>query len=90
MSFSNPIIGGESTLIRNAIKSPDYVAGVSGWSVNRDGTAEFNDVAVRGTLSLNGPDDSALAIDIGGLGPSIFLRPESDGQIKYSAVIATS
>jgi hypothetical protein len=47
MTFSNPIVGG-TTLIRPAIHSPDYVEGVSGWSVNKDGTAEFNDVTFRG------------------------------------------
>lgn len=49
MTFSNPIVGG-TTLIRPAIHSPDYVAGVSGWTINKDGTAEFNDVVIRGEL----------------------------------------
>ena len=48
MTFSNPIVGG-TTLIRPAIHSPDYVAGTSGWSINKDGTAEFNDVVFRGS-----------------------------------------
>lgn len=53
MPFSNPIIAGdEGALIRNSIQSPDYVQGVSGWSINRDGSAEFNDVTVRGTVYL--------------------------------------
>jgi hypothetical protein len=47
MPFTNPVVGG-TTLIRPAIHSPDYVAGVSGWSINKDGTAEFNDVNIRG------------------------------------------
>jgi hypothetical protein len=49
MTFSNPIVGG-TTLIRPAIHSPDYVPGVSGWSINKDGTAEFNDAVFRGEL----------------------------------------
>lgn len=49
MTFSNPIVGG-TTLIRPAIHSPDYVPGVSGWSINKDGTAEFNNVVIRGDL----------------------------------------
>lgn len=49
MTFSNPVVGG-TTLIRPAIHSPDYVPGVSGWSINKDGTAEFNDVVIRGDL----------------------------------------
>lgn len=32
------------------VQSTSYVAGTSGWSINADGTAEFNNVTVRGTL----------------------------------------
>lgn len=53
MGFSNPIVGGE-TLIRRAIKSPDFVTNVSGWSINRDGTAEFLEAIIRGTISIAG------------------------------------
>lgn len=48
MTFSNPIVGG-TTLIRPSIHSPDYVAGTTGWTINKDGTAEFNDVTFRGS-----------------------------------------
>lgn len=54
MTFTDPIIGGESKLIRQAIQSPDYQAGLTGWSINRDGTAEFNDATIRGELSAGG------------------------------------
>ena len=47
--FTNPVVGG-TTLIRPAIQSPNYVAGTSGWSINQDGSAEFNGVTIRGTL----------------------------------------
>ena len=48
MRFQDPIVGG-STLIRPAIQSPDYVAGVSGWAIKRDGPAEFYSVTMRGS-----------------------------------------
>lgn len=32
------------------IRSTSYSAGVSGWSIDADGSAEFNDVTVRGSL----------------------------------------
>jgi hypothetical protein len=51
MAFSNPITGGQGALIRPAVKSPNYVAGVSGWTVNRDGSAEFNNGTFRGTVT---------------------------------------
>lgn len=50
MGFSNPITGGED-LIRSGIRSPNYVAGATGWRIAQDGSAEFNNVTVRGTLA---------------------------------------
>ena len=41
-------------LVRTAIKSPNYVAGTSGWSINQAGDAEFNDVTVRGEVDRGG------------------------------------
>lgn len=32
------------------VATVDYVAGVAGWKIDGDGTAEFNDVTVRGTI----------------------------------------
>lgn len=61
MTFSNPIVGG-TVLIRPAIKSPDYVVGTSGWSINKDGTAEFNEVTVRGDVHV-GDNSNYVAID---------------------------
>jgi hypothetical protein len=53
MSFSNPIVGGV-TLVRPAIRSPNFVSGVSGWSIDKDGSAEFNDVTIRGGITIGG------------------------------------
>jgi hypothetical protein len=51
MSFSNPVTGGQGALIRPAIKSPNFVHNVSGWTINRDGSAEFNNGTFRGTVT---------------------------------------
>lgn len=48
MSFLNQIVAGVK-LVRAAIQSPNFVAGVSGWIIRRDGSAEFNNVVVRGS-----------------------------------------
>jgi hypothetical protein len=45
----NPVVGGE-VLRRAAIQSPNYVTGVSGWTINQDGSAEFNNLTIRGTF----------------------------------------
>ena len=54
MGFANSIIGGAAALIRAAIKSPNYVPGAAGWTVNKDGSAEFSNLTIRGTF--NGTD----------------------------------
>lgn len=53
MPFSNPIVGGV-VLVRPAIRSPNFVAGSSGWSIEKDGSAEFNDVVIRGSVNIGG------------------------------------
>lgn len=51
--FSNEIVGGAAALIRAAVKSPEFQHLVQGWSINKDGSAEFNDLTVRGTFDGN-------------------------------------
>lgn len=48
--FANPIIGGAAALIRSAIKSPNFVSGSAGWSINKDGSVEFNSGTFRGHI----------------------------------------
>lgn len=50
MTFRNPILGGNGQLIRQNIHSENYVAGLAGWQITRDGDAEFNNVTTRGAL----------------------------------------
>lgn len=81
MAFSNPIIDGNNALVVPAIQSPDYIPGISGWIIRRDGTAEFNNVIVRGTIHLqsgNATLDSAIVVD--GYGhnvPTIQFNPDN-------------
>lgn len=74
MSFENPVVGGEDgELIREAIHSPDYVPGVSGWTINRDGSAEFNNVDIR--LDLN---TGSITVGAAG-GPQVVIRASTGG-----------
>lgn len=52
MGFTNPITGAGGQLVRNLIKSVNYVAGLSGWRITKLGDAEFNNVTMRGTLDV--------------------------------------
>ncbi len=47
---NDPVVGGV-TLRRPAISSPNFQTGVQGWTVNADGSAEFNSLALRGTFT---------------------------------------
>lgn len=60
--FSNPIVGGAESLIRSAIKSPNYTPGVIGWIVSKDGSAEFNNALFRGELRVDGTGNAYILI----------------------------
>lgn len=63
MTFTDPIIGGQSKLIRSAIQSPNYVPGVSGWTINRDGSYELGPGgSIRGDVLITDPDGSYIHI----------------------------
>src|SRR5690606_5921104 len=49
--LSNPVIGGDGELVIDDVHSRGYANGVSGWSIRRDGSAEFNQVLIRGTMT---------------------------------------
>jgi len=53
MTFTNSITGENGVLIRNQIESPNFVTGVSGWIVRKDGTVEFTSGVFRGNIVLN-------------------------------------
>jgi hypothetical protein len=50
MEFGNPILGLE-TLIRTAIRSKNFLTGISGWRIAADGSAEFNNLTIRGQFN---------------------------------------
>lgn len=51
--FNNPIVGGGGALAYPSIHSPDFVHLLSGWTVNKDGSAEFENLTLRGTFNGN-------------------------------------
>lgn len=77
--FNNSVVGGQGTLVRESIHSPDYVPGVSGWTINRDGSAEFNGVTFRGTLHSENPA-TGQTIDIEA-GRIIIDQATANGEI---------
>ena len=72
MGFTNSVLGGAGTLIRKFIRSPNYVAQTSGWSINKVGDAEFNNATIRGAFTIISPD-----------GSEIFSYPSPGGSSLY-------
>lgn len=53
MGFQNPVVGGTALRIP-AIQSPNYDPGLAGWIIRIDGSAEFNNVVIRGGVIVSG------------------------------------
>lgn len=66
MSFQDPIEQNGAIVIDD-LHSPGYVAGVTGWSIKKDGTAEFGQSVIRGSLSVTGPNNTKVEIFVNGL-----------------------
>jgi hypothetical protein len=83
MPFENPITGGQGALVRPAIKSPNYAAGTTGWTVNQDGTAEFNNVTVRGTVAVRGSNGTEVDITTNAAVAEIVFVPPTVGGVTW-------
>lgn len=79
--FNNSILGGVGALIRQYIQSPNYVAGTSGWTINRDGSAEFNAGTFRGNITTSG--DVLLYSPAPGAGTLKFAFSAAGGADAY-------
>lgn len=73
MPFRNSIIGGNGSLVRDAIQSPNFSVspdvGVTGWQIAKDGSATFSDVTIGSpywVINSNG-DASLRTLDITGI-----------------------
>ena len=53
MEFQDELAAGV-TLVRPALQSPDYAAGSAGWAIKIDGSAEFNNITIRGAQTIGG------------------------------------
>lgn len=60
---------GEVT-IRGSVSSGNYVESKTGWTINNDGTAEFNDIIARGSVITN---DGGI-VSAGGSGRNLFIK----------------
>jgi hypothetical protein len=84
--FSNPIVAG-NVLIRDAIQSENYVPATSGWSINRDGSAEFADLSIRGSVDITNPNDPGDNIQIDLINDRPFVWLEFNGH-EYTMFVS--
>lgn len=64
---------GEVTM-KGTAQSANYVNGKTGWSINNDGTAEFNDIIARGSVITN---DGGI-VSSGGSGRNLARKTSSE------------
>jgi hypothetical protein len=79
--WDDPIAAGDGSLIYPGLQSINYVAGVSGWRIERDGDAEFNNITARGDIIVAGSDGSEVRIESSGNGSISFSPPPAVGQV---------
>lgn len=68
MPFENDIVTGAGKLLVPAIRSPNYIPGTSGWTINRDGSAEFQNALFRGPVVVIDPITGLAIASIGANG----------------------
>lgn len=94
MGFSNPILGSGGALVRPAIKSPNYVAGSTGWMIGRGGDAEFNNAVIRGLLLASAfqtaLDGERIEINVDESGSIILFDQDDNEVLRIDATGMTS
>lgn len=70
----------------SSIASANYTAGVQGWTINSDGTAEFNNTSIRGSIQISG-SSGQIKTDLAGSTPTIFFYG-AGGAAPYSFINA--
>lgn len=99
MPFAHDIAGGQGNLIATAVQSPNFVSGSTGWQVRQDGSAEFNNIVIRGGTVVGGnafyysgtPAAGNLVASIAAAsGVDSFGNNYVAGEASYAATFATA
>lgn len=76
-------------LVNNIISSNNYVTGVSGWAVNSNGTAEFANTSIRGTIIASQVSTPGIDINADGSISSTNFNVTAGGNLTASNVDLT-
>ena len=55
--FAHAIAAGSGALAIPALHSPGYVPATTGWSIDKNGSADFSGLTVRGQIIVENTDD---------------------------------
>lgn len=79
------VVAGD-TLIAEAIQSQNFSTGVSGWTINADGSYEFGPGGtIRSDVSVKGANGSEVDINADGSGAEIDFMPPNNADPTYDA-----
>jgi hypothetical protein len=96
--FQNPPVGNQGVIERPAFESINYVPGVSGWAIFKNGNVEFNSGVFRGSLQAGSLTNTPIAnSDFGGgtihdstIARTVITIDATGGQILvYSNTLAS-
>jgi hypothetical protein len=71
----------------SSMVSANYSAGVQGWTINSDGTAEFNNTTIRGGIQITGAGGQ-IKTDLASTTPTIFFYGTNGAAGQYSFINA--
>ena len=87
MSFRNAILKGSGELIRAAMRSPNFITGVAGWIIRKDGSVEFSNAQIRGEIIANDGFATGIA---GDNEARVEIRDVAGGDIEFFAAGETN
>lgn len=88
IDWSDPVAAGDGSLVYPALKSPNFVTGVTGWIIRRDGTFELSGGIFRGEIEVDGPNHSNIKINAIAGFPTINFYPDDVGPPAATNLIA--
>jgi len=103
--FANDVVNAIGVITRQVMKSVNYIAGVDGWAIFRNGNAEFNSGTFRGALQIGpdaGPDlligstvptvvsDFYFTNYLGAVGAFAFLLKVDNDNYYYQVLLTSS
>lgn len=80
--FSNPVVSNDGGITRPQFESDNYVPGVSGWAIFRNGNVEFNSGTFRGTVTGGAFQGSDFVLNTSGL--FLYSGTPALGNLVYS------